>query len=105
MPVQPPKPGWQPDDLNPETRQPSPDVEQPPRRASYPPSEYSYDLPPGYTDRANATARTRLMRTGDPEGRLIEDFAPGAVLGYRDRPPAKPDPQARARTHTPPRVQ
>lgn len=79
-------PGWLRDGIDPTSGEYSPDVEQPPKRYRYPASEFAYDVPPGYTDSANATARTRLMRTGSPDGALIEDYAPGGVHGYLDRP-------------------
>lgn len=102
--------GWRIDGINPATGKQSPEVATPPKRRHTRPSEYSYDLPPGYTKSQAATDRTRLLTTGDPEGALIEDYAPGSVHGYCERPetviadyPELLDPVRHGR-HRPPEV-
>jgi hypothetical protein len=105
-----PKPGWRIDGIDPATGNWNPDVATPPRRRRTTPSEYSYDLPPGYTGSQAGTDRTRLVTTGDADGALIEDYAPGSVHGYNERPesvkadfPELLDPIRRGR-HKPPEV-
>lgn len=98
----PTRPGWVVDGSDPTTPDLSwnPNLAPGPRHTTTPgPSEYDYPLPPGYTKSEAATDRTRLITTGSADGRLVEDYAPGAVHGYRERPPV-----AVPQRHTPPAV-
>jgi hypothetical protein len=108
--AEPKRDGWKIDGIDPTTGDWNQSVATPPRRRRTRPSEYDYDLPPGYTKSQAATDRTRLITTGDPEGALIEDFAPGSPHGYCERPtsvvadyPHLLDP-VRHRRHRPPEV-
>lgn len=78
--------GWRIDGVDPTTGDWNPSVAPAPKRRRSASSEYDYDLPPGYVKSQAATDRTRLITTGDPEGALIEDYAPGSVHGYNERP-------------------
>jgi len=78
--------GWRIDGIDPTTGNWNPDVATPPKRRHTRPSEYDFDKPAGYVKSQAATDRTRLITTGDHEGALIEDYAPGSVHGYNERP-------------------